>query len=130
VTMRKQTAVSSEERSQRIYQCLFRPRTIAIIGASGDPLKPGGRVLKNILEYGYNGILRPVNPKTAEILGIPVCSSIAALPETPDLAIVAIPSAMVPAAVAELADLGTWATIILTRALAKRTLQAKRLRRR
>ncbi len=109
----EQTAIS-QERSQRIHQCLFRPRSIAVIGASGDPLKPGGRVLKNILEHGYAGILRPVNPKATEILGIPVCSSIAALPETPDLAIVAIPSAMVPAAVAELADRGTGATIVLT----------------
>ncbi|MBU1567135.1 MAG: acetate--CoA ligase family protein [Proteobacteria bacterium] len=113
MTIYEQKAVS-QERSQRIHQCLFRPRSIAVIGASSDPLKPGGRVLKNILEHGYAGILRPVNPKATEILGLPVCSSIAALPEIPDLAIVAIPSAMVPAAVAELADRGTGATIVLT----------------
>ncbi len=113
MTIYEQKAIS-EERSQRIHQCLFRPRSIAVIGASSDPLKPGGRVLKNILEHGYEGLLRPVNPKAAEILGLPVCQSIGALPETPDLAIVAIPSAMVPAAVAELADRGTGATIVLT----------------
>ncbi len=125
--MRKQMAVSSEERSQRIYQCLFRPLSIAVVGASGDPLKPGGRVLKNILENGYSGILRPVNRKAAEILGIPVCSSIAALPETPDLAIVAIPATMVPAAVTELADRGTGATIILTSGFGEKDAAGKEI---
>jgi acetyltransferase len=101
-------------RSIRIHQCLFRPQSIAVIGASGDPLKPGGRVFKNILEHGYSGILRPVNPKATEILGVPICPSIASLPEIPDLAIVAIPAAMVLAAVSELAGRGTGAVIVLT----------------
>ncbi|KJS00469.1 MAG: hypothetical protein VR65_12510 [Desulfobulbaceae bacterium BRH_c16a] len=107
-------AVSAEERSRRIHQCLFRPESIAVIGASGDPLKPGGRVFKNILEHGYGGILRPVNPKAAEILGVQAFPSISALPESPDLAIVAIPAAMVLAAVSELAGRGTGAVIVLT----------------
>ncbi len=124
--MNNQTALSADERSKRIHQCLFRPRSIAIIGASGDPLKPGGRVFKNILEHGYDGILRPVNPKAAEILGVPVCSSIAALPETPDLAIVAIPSSMVPAAVTELAERGTGAVIILTSGFGEKDAAGKK----
>ncbi len=114
MTTSKTTASSSSERSQRIHRCLFRPRSIAVIGASGDPLKPGGRVFKTILEHGYDGILRPVNPKAAEILGVAVCPSIASLPEIPDLAIVAIPAALVVAAVAELAERGTGAVIVLT----------------
>ena len=109
-----QHTTQTAAQSQRLHQCLFRPRSIAVIGASGDPLKPGGRVFKNILDHGYQGILRPVNPKATEIMGIAVCPSIAALPEIPDLAIVAIPAAMVLAAVTELADRGTGATIVLT----------------
>ncbi|NTW88731.1 MAG: CoA-binding protein [Desulfobulbaceae bacterium] len=114
MTIYKDQAISAEGRGKRIHQCLFRPRSIAVIGASGDPLKPGGRVFKTILDHGYKGVLRPVNPKASEILGVAVCPSIAALPETPDLAIVAIPAAMVLAAVTELADRGTGATIVLT----------------
>ena len=124
--MNNQTALSADERSKRIHQCLFRPRSIAIIGASGDPLKPGGRVFKNILEHGYDGILRPVNPKAADILGVPVFSSIAALPETPDLAIVASPSSMVPAAVTELAERGTGAVIILTSGFGEKDAAGKK----
>ncbi len=108
------SAPSIPEPSQSIYQCLFRPRSIAVIGASGDPLKPGGRVFKLILENGYGGSLWPVNPKAAELLGTPVFPSIAALPGPPDLAIVAIPSSMVLAAVTELAEFGSGAVIVLT----------------
>jgi acyl-CoA synthetase (NDP forming) len=111
---RNKTAICSNEHSKRIHQCLFQPNSIAVIGASGDPTKPGGRVFKTILDHGYGGLLRPVNPKAALIRGIPAWPSITALPETPDLAIVAIPAAMVPAALAELAGRGTGATIVLT----------------
>ncbi len=123
----EQNPVSAEERSKRIYQCLFRPRSIAIVGASSDLLKPGGRVFKNILEHGYAGILLPVNPKALEILGVPVFQSIADLPETPDLAIVAIPAALVPAAVTELANHGTGATIILTSGFGEKDVAGKAL---
>jgi acetyltransferase len=97
-----------------MYQCLFRPQSIAVIGASGDPLKPGGRVFKLILNHGYAGSLWPVNPKATELLGTPVFASIAALPGPPDLALVAIPSSMVLGAVTELAERGTGAVIVLT----------------
>ena len=100
--------------SSRVFQCLFHPRSIAVVGASGDPLKPGGRVFKSILEHGYQGALWPVNPKAVEILSVPAYPSVAALPGIPDLAIIAIPSRMVLAAVAELAERGVGATIVLT----------------
>lgn len=120
-----EAAAFEKKRSQRRYQCLFQPLSIAIIGASSDPLKPGGRVLKNILEHGYSGILRAVNPKASEIMGLPVYRSIADLPEVPDLAIVAIPSAMVPATVDALASCGTGATIILTSGFGEKNAAGK-----
>ena len=100
--------------SSRIFQCLFHPGSIAVVGASGDPLKPGGRVFKSILDHGYQGELWPINPKAAQILSVPAFPSVAALPGVPDLAIIAIPSRMVLAAVTELAELGVGATIVLT----------------
>lgn len=100
--------------STKVYQNLFHPKTIAVIGASNDELKPGGRVIKNIKNNGYEGQLWAVNPKKKSILGLPTFSSISTLPIAPDLAIVAIPSAFVLAAIEELADRGTGAVIILT----------------
>jgi acetyltransferase len=39
------------------YQYLFEPRTIVVVGASNDALKPGGRAMKNIVDHGYRGKL-------------------------------------------------------------------------
>ncbi|MFH0781104.1 MAG: acetate--CoA ligase family protein [Pseudomonadota bacterium] len=127
MTIFKKTVISADERSKRIHQCLFRPQSIAIIGASSNPLKPGGRVFKNILEHNYQGLLWPVNPKATEILGVTAYKSISSLPEIPDLAIVAIPSTMVLAAVTELAAIGTGATIILTSGFGEKNAEGKKV---
>lgn len=127
MTSFRKSVISVNEGSKRLYQCLFRPRSIAIIGASSDPLKPGGRVFKNILEHNYQGLLWPVNPKATEILGVLAYKSISFLPETPDLAIVAIPAAMVLAAVSELADIGTGATIVLTSGFGEKNAEGKKV---
>ena len=102
ITVQHDAALQAED-PMKIYRNLFHPGTIAVIGASNDPLKPGGRVIKNIKENGYAGRLWAVNPKAGDILGLPTYASIQALPETPDLAIVAIPSALVLPALEELA---------------------------
>jgi len=96
------------------YQNLFHPKTIAVIGASNDPLKPGGSVIKNIKENGFCGQLWAVNPKTGDVLDLPTYPSIEALPDAPDLAIVAIPSALVLPTIEELSKRKTGAVIILT----------------
>lgn len=97
-----------------MYEFLFKPRSIVVVGASNDEFKPGGRVTKNIKEYGYKGDLWPVNPKSNTIMGLPAYPSIEALPGNPDLAIIAIPSAGVRSALESLAAKGTNAVIILT----------------
>ena len=113
--------------SSRVYQNLFFPKTIAVIGASNDPLKPGGRVIKNIKENGYSGQLWAVNPKTKDILGLPTYESVAALPEAPDLAIVAIPSAFVLAAIQALAERKTGAVIVLTAGFGEKDAAGKQV---
>ncbi|MGD9246624.1 MAG: acetate--CoA ligase family protein [Desulfobacteraceae bacterium] len=96
------------------YQYLFDPRHIVVVGASNNALKPGGRVMKNIIDHGYKGKLWAVNPKTAEIMGQKTFTSIDKLPEAPDLAIVAVPSKFAVATIKALADKGTGAVIVLT----------------
>ena len=49
----------------------FNPRTIAIIGASSDFRKPGGRSLNALQKRGYTGKIYPINPNSRELLGIP-----------------------------------------------------------
>jgi acetyltransferase len=79
----------------------FEPRSVAIVGASAVPGKAGHELIRNIQANGYPGRLHPVNPKGGEILGLPVSSSIARLPDGVDLALVVLPAEATPAAVRE-----------------------------
>ncbi|HLE42916.1 MAG TPA: CoA-binding protein, partial [Methylomirabilota bacterium] len=78
---------------------LFRPRSIAIIGASEDFTKINGRPLKLLLDKEYPGKIFPVNPKYETLAGLRCYPSVAAIPEAVDLAIIAVPARAVPDAV-------------------------------
>jgi acyl-CoA synthetase (NDP forming) len=69
---------------------LLAPRSIAIVGASGEVTKWGGSALSNILEGGYTGKVYPVNPKGGFFFGVHAYTSIEELPEPPDLALLAV----------------------------------------
>jgi acyl-CoA synthetase (NDP forming) len=76
----------------------FEPGSVAIVGASSSPGKPGHEVIRNIQANGYKGRLNLVNPKGGEILGMSVHSSINSLPEKTELAIIILPAHMCPQA--------------------------------
>ena len=78
---------------------MFAPRSVAVIGASGDTTKIGGRPLKFLKANGFAGEIYPINPRAAEIQGLPAYPSIGAVPRTVDHAIIALPSTSVMAAV-------------------------------
>ncbi|MEI6277575.1 MAG: acetate--CoA ligase family protein [Prolixibacteraceae bacterium] len=71
---------------------LLSPLSIAVIGASNNITKPGGKILKNLLEHEYQGLLYAVNPKDESVQGVNTYLSVSDLPET-ELAILAIPAA-------------------------------------
>jgi len=72
------------------FQALLAPRSMALVGASGDVSKWGGSAFKNILDGGYTGALYAVNPKGGEVFGRQAYTSIEELPEAPDLALLAV----------------------------------------
>ena len=84
----------------------FEPGSVAVIGASSTPGKPGHEVIKNILANGYEGRVYLVNPKGGELLGISVHPSIGSLPAGIDLAIVILPAKETPQALRECAGMG------------------------
>jgi acetate---CoA ligase (ADP-forming) len=84
----------------------FEPASVAIIGASGTPGKPGHDVIRNILANAYAGKLFLVNPRGGEILGLPVLPAIASLPDGLDLAIILLPAKDTPKALRECAEKG------------------------
>jgi acyl-CoA synthetase (NDP forming) len=93
---------------------LFRPESVAVVGASTDPSKLGHEIMKNIIDAGFAGPVHPINPKADEILGRPVSASISDLAEPADLAVVIVPSRFVPGVVAECGEKGVGAAIIIT----------------
>ena len=82
---------------------LLRPESIVVVGASNNVHKPGGAILKNLINGGYRGELRAVNPKETEVQGIPSFADAKDIPDT-DLAILAIPAALCPDVVEALAS--------------------------
>lgn len=78
---------------------LFRPASLAVVGASGDPNKVGGRPIAFLRRAGWRGRLVPVNPHAAEVQGLRTHASLDEVQGPIDQAIVAVPAAQVPAAV-------------------------------
>lgn len=100
--------------SIRNLDALFRPRSLAVIGASDRPQSIGQVLMKNLLSDAFDGPVMPVNPSRAEIAGKPAFPTVDALPQVPDLAIICTPPNTVPDLVAQLGRKGTRAAIVVT----------------
>lgn len=98
----------------RGLDALFSPRSIAIVGASDDVTKIGGRPLQFLLKYGYAGRIYPINRKAGEVQSLRAFASVADLPEAPELAVIAVPPDAVLDAVKECAARGVRAAVVLS----------------
>ena len=96
------------------FQPLFDPRSIAIVGASNDPTKYGGRTYFALKDRGYRGKLYAVNPRATDIDGQRAFESVRDIPEEIDMAIVAVGAPFVVQAIADCAEKGVRAVQILT----------------
>ncbi len=92
----------------------FRPRSIAVIGASRDPEKLGHAVLANIIEGGFTGKVYPINPKADDILGLKAYPSVLEVPEEIDLAVIVIPYRLVNSVVEECGQKGISAVVVIS----------------
>ena len=93
---------------------ILEPGSVAVIGASEDLTKFGGRIYKNLVHHGYRGRIYPINPKREQLLGIQCYPSIDATPTPPDMAVMAVPRDSVKQAVEACAAAGTKAAIVIT----------------
>jgi acetyltransferase len=103
--------------SIRNLEHLFRPQSVAVIGASETPRSVGATVLHNLIDGKFAGAIMPVNPKHGELAGIKVYPTVASLPTVPELAVICTPPATVPALIGELGARGTKAALVITAGL-------------
>ena len=98
---------------------LFAPKSVAVVGASSDPTRIGGRPIAYMLAQGFLGRILPVNPKRREVQGLRAYASVADLPEVPEAAIVAVPRDAAVAAIGDLASVGVKAAIVFSAGFAE-----------
>ncbi len=95
-----------------MFDKLFSPKSVAIIGASQKALSIGNVITKNLLKYEYKGPIYPINPKADEILGVKAYPSILDVPGEVDLAHLSIPAKFAPMAMDECGKKGVKFVII------------------
>jgi acyl-CoA synthetase (NDP forming) len=82
-------------------ESLFRPKSVAVIGASTKELSIGNRIVKNLIDFGFNGSIYPISLKADEIRGIKAYKSILDVPSDVDVVHLVIPSKFVPQAITD-----------------------------
>ncbi|WAC57022.1 acetate--CoA ligase family protein [Gordonia sp. SL306] len=102
----------------RNLDALFAPASVAVVGASDNPTRIGGRVLARFLD-NFSGPIYAVNANRDTVQGHPAARSIADLPAAPDLAVLALPADLVPDAIDELAASGCRAAIVFSSGFAE-----------
>ena len=110
-----------------INKQLLNPSSIVVVGGSDDIQKPGGKVLKNLIDGQFKGELYVVNPKLDEVQGVKSFRNVGDLPQV-DCAILAIAAKYCPAAVETLAkEKSTRAFVILSAGFSEENAEGKAL---
>ncbi|CCQ73434.1 bifunctional acetate--CoA ligase family protein/GNAT family N-acetyltransferase [Magnetospira sp. QH-2] len=92
---------------------LFKPTSVAVIGASNREGSVGARVMTNLLQAGFKGPIMPVNPKSSAVAGVLAYPDVESLPMVPDLGIVLTPAPAVPDVIDQLGQIGTRAAVVV-----------------
>lgn len=108
-------------------QYFMEPTGVAIIGASQDFNTINGKILKYLLKHKYQGQIYPVNPKYQEIAGLPCYSSVEAIPEQVDLALIAVAAARVPGILRDCGSKGIKRAVIFSSGFAETGTDGKEI---
>jgi acetyltransferase len=103
--------------SVKSVEQLLNPQSIAVIGASNQPNRPGNAVMRNLLQGQYDGPIMPVTPHYKSVNGVLAYRSIDELPMVPDLAIICTRATRVPAIILQLGRKGTRNAIVIAAGL-------------
>lgn len=99
--------------SSAALEFLHDPSSVAVIGASDDPDKIGGRPIAFMKRFGFRGTIMPVNPSRPTVQGLPAYPDVASLPTVPDAVIVALPGQAAVDAVKACADMGVRGGVVM-----------------
>ncbi|MFT5174936.1 MAG: acyl-CoA synthetase (NDP forming), partial [Gammaproteobacteria bacterium] len=98
--------IKTDVEVQRLADALFRPRSVALVGASGDPNKNTGRPQRFLAQHGYAGVVYPINPGRDEVQGVRAYKSVSDVPCVVEHALLMVPAAKVAAAIEDCARAG------------------------
>lgn len=105
--------------SQNSLETMFRPKSVAILGASTDENKIGGRPVRYLKHYEFDGPIYPINPNSPEVQGLKANKSILDVEGEVDLALIALPAAAVLQAIGECAEKGVKAVVVFSSGFAE-----------
>lgn len=103
--------------SIRNLDYLYKPASVALIGASREAGSIGSVIARNLLRSGFEGPILPVHPHNESVQGVLAYPDVASLPLAPDLAVIATPAHTVPGLIRELGERGTRAAVIVSAGL-------------
>ncbi len=111
--------VESPQARQDLLQALLSPRSVAIVGASDDPTRIGGRPIAYMQAAGYQGRILPVNLRHAQVQGLPAVPRVADLEGPLDFAVIAVPADSVNQALRDCAAKGARACLVFSSGFAE-----------
>jgi acyl-CoA synthetase (NDP forming) len=100
--------------SEEHMRSLVAPKSVVVVGASSDKAKWGGMIICNLLGGGFEGAIYPVNPKGGTIMGLQVYPSVAEIPDSAELALIAVPAPLVDGALDECGKKGVKAAVVVS----------------
>lgn len=104
--------MTSMSNRENIIHTLFHPRSVAVIGASTIPMRGGNRILENLIQNKYPGIIYPVNPKGGKSFGLKFYQSLFEINDEIDVAIIFVPNTAIPSVLKECIQKGIKGAII------------------
>lgn len=117
--MRARAESQEAEAERASLRSLLAPESVAVIGASRNQKSVGGALFRNLVRWGFQGTVYPINPAAKSVAGVRAYSNIAELPETPELAFITVPAQAVLDAARQCAAAGVRAVCVLSAGFAE-----------